>query len=158
MKLTTTLTLVGTLAVGLLATLAADSKDAKDAKDPKPYPLTNCVVSGEKLGAHGAPVTLTQDGYEVKLCSKSCAADFKKDPAKYVATLEKAYKDAKPYPGTTCIVSDEKLGGDMGGPFVFVYDGRQIKLCCKSCLKDFDKDPAKFTKKWDAAAAKAAKK
>lgn len=52
----------------------------------------------------------------------------------------------KPYPLTTCIVTDEKLG-EMGKPVVFEYKGQEIKLCCKSCRKDFDKDPAKFLKK-----------
>ncbi len=54
---------------------------------------------------------------------------------------------AKPYPLKTCIVSDEQLGGDMGKPYVFVHEGQEIKLCCKGCLKDFDKAPAKYLKK-----------
>jgi hypothetical protein len=58
-----------------------------------------------------------------------------------------AAKNAKPYPLKTCIVSDEKLEGDMGDPYVFVYQGQQIKLCCKNCLPDFEKDPAKYLKK-----------
>ena len=53
---------------------------------------------------------------------------------------------AKPYPLDTCIVSDEKLG-KMGKPVSFIYQGQEIKLCCKSCRKDFDKEPAKFLKK-----------
>jgi len=53
---------------------------------------------------------------------------------------------AKPYKLKTCIVSDEKLG-EMGEPVVFTYEGQEIKLCCKSCRKAFDKDPAKYLKK-----------
>lgn len=56
-------------------------------------------------------------------------------------------KTAKPYSLKTCIVSGEKLDGDMGKPYVFVEKGQEIKLCCKSCLKDFQKDPAKYLKK-----------
>jgi hypothetical protein len=56
-------------------------------------------------------------------------------------------KSAKPYTLKTCIVSGEKLDGDMGKPYVFVEKGQEIKLCCKSCLKDFQKDPAKYLKK-----------
>jgi hypothetical protein len=56
-------------------------------------------------------------------------------------------KSAKPYPLKTCIVSDEKLDGDMGKPYVFVDKGQEIKLCCKGCLKDYQKDPAKYLKK-----------
>ena len=52
----------------------------------------------------------------------------------------------KPYKPGTCIVSDEKLG-EMGKPVVFEYKWQEIKLCCKSCRKDFDKDPAKYLKK-----------
>jgi hypothetical protein len=56
-------------------------------------------------------------------------------------------KAAKPYPLKTCIVSGEKLGGDMGKPYVFVEQGQEVKLCCKNCLKDFKKEPAKYLKK-----------
>jgi YHS domain-containing protein len=56
-------------------------------------------------------------------------------------------KSAKPYTLKTCIVSGEKLDGGMGKPYVFVEQGQEIKLCCKSCLKDFKKDPAKYLKK-----------
>lgn len=52
----------------------------------------------------------------------------------------------KPYPLTTCIVSDEKLG-EMGKPVSFVHEGQEIKLCCKACRKDFDKEPATYLKK-----------
>ena len=47
---------------------------------------------------------------------------------------------------TTCPVSGDKLDGDMGKPLVFVYKGQEVKLCCKDCKKDFDKDPAKYMK------------
>jgi YHS domain-containing protein len=57
---------------------------------------------------------------------------------------------AKPYPLEKCIVSDEKLG-EMGKPYVFTHEDQEIKLCCKSCLKDFKKDPAKYLKKLDTA-------
>ena len=47
---------------------------------------------------------------------------------------------------TTCPVSGDKLG-DMGKPYVFVYQGQEVKLCCPVCKKTFDKDPAKYIKK-----------
>lgn len=69
-----------------------------------------------------------------------------------------AKKDAKskPYPLKTCVVSDEKLG-EMGDAYVFTYKDREIKLCCKSCLKDFNRNPAKYIKKLEEAEAKAKK-
>ena len=53
---------------------------------------------------------------------------------------------AKAYPLETCIVSDEKLGS-MGDAYVFTHEGQEIKLCCKSCQKDFNKNPKKYLKK-----------
>src|SRR5271170_3521311 len=52
---------------------------------------------------------------------------------------------------TTCPVSGDKLGADMGKPYVFVYKGQEVKLCCPMCKADFDKDPAKYLKKIRAA-------
>lgn len=45
-----------------------------------------------------------------------------------------------------CPVSGETLG-EHGKPYVFKYEGEEVKLCCKSCVKDFKKDPAKYLKK-----------
>jgi YHS domain-containing protein len=66
---------------------------------------------------------------------------------------EKKAEKAKPYPMKTCVVSDEKLG-EMGDPYTFTHGGQEFKLCCKSCLKDFKKDPAKYLKKVEAAEKK----
>lgn len=69
---------------------------------------------------------------------------------------------AKPYPLTTCVVSDDKLG-EMGKPVEYTYKqaghpDRTIFLCCKDCIADFTKEPAKYLAKLDAAEAKAAAK
>lgn len=67
----------------------------------------------------------------------------------------KDHKDAKakPYPLKTCVVSGEEIN-DKGSmkPHVFTHNGQEVKLCCKSCLKDFNKEPAKFLKKIEDAA------
>jgi YHS domain-containing protein len=55
---------------------------------------------------------------------------------------------------TTCPVSGDKLG-EMGKPYVFVYQDQEVKLCCPNCKKDFDKDPAPYLKKIRAAGDKA---
>lgn len=59
----------------------------------------------------------------------------------------------KPYTLKYCVVSGDKLG-EMGKPFVFTNDDREIKFCCKSCVKDFKKDPAKYVKKIEEGEAK----
>jgi len=57
------------------------------------------------------------------------------------------------YPLKKCVVSDEALGG-MGKPVKVTHEGTDVYLCCKSCLKDFNKDPAKFVAKVKAAEKK----
>src|SRR5882757_3353144 len=57
---------------------------------------------------------------------------------------------------TTCPVSGDKLV-EMGKPYIFEYKGREVKLCCPDCKKDFDKSPAKYMKKIEAADKAAAK-
>ena len=63
--------------------------------------------------------------------------------------------EAKPFPESlkTCVVSGEKLG-DHGKPYVFTHEGQEVKLCCKDCLKDFKKEPAKYMAKINEAAGK----
>jgi len=78
--------------------------------------------------------------------TNSALADDKKDAA-------------KPYPLKTCIVTDEKLDADPAmKSYAFVHEGQEIKLCCKSCLKDFKKEPAKYLKKLEKPADDKAKK
>lgn len=61
------------------------------------------------------------------------------------------------YPLDTCVVAEEKLG-EMGKPYDYLYkkDGqpdRLVRFCCKGCLPDFKKDPEKYLKRIDDAAA-----
>jgi YHS domain-containing protein len=59
----------------------------------------------------------------------------------------------KPYPLTTCVVDGMKLNS-MGSPYVFIYHGQQVKLCCKDCQPVFLKNPDVYMKKiQDAGAA-----
>lgn len=52
---------------------------------------------------------------------------------------------AKAYPLDKCLISGEKLG-NHGDPYVFVRDGQEVKLCCESCLEDFNANAGKFLK------------
>lgn len=67
------------------------------------------------------------------------------------------------YPLKTCVVSDEKLDDNsMGGPVDYFYKekgkpDRLVILCCKHCVEDFEKEPAKYLAKIDEAAAAKAK-
>ncbi len=68
-------------------------------------------------------------------------------------TLTACGADARPYPLTTCVISGEKLGS-MGKPVKVTHDGTEVQLCCKNCIKDFEKEPVKFVKMVKDAAAK----
>lgn len=48
-----------------------------------------------------------------------------------------------PYPSDYCIVTGNELGS-MGDPISIGYKGREIKFCCKPCVKKFYKDPSKY--------------
>ena len=85
------------------------------------------------------------------LTAAGLATAFVASPFVGFAADAKADK-SKPYPLDKCIVTDEKLGADPSmKPYVFTHEGREIKLCCKSCLKDFNKDTAKYIKKLEKA-------
>lgn len=65
---------------------------------------------------------------------------------------------ASAYPLDTCVVSGEKLGS-MGKAFDHVHKAegqpdRLVRLCCKGCLRDFNRDPARYLKVLDEAAGR----
>jgi hypothetical protein len=64
------------------------------------------------------------------------------------------------YPIDTCVVSGERLDDHAESKrqdMIYREPGkpdRLVRFCCKSCITDFEKDPAKFLKLLDEAAAK----
>jgi hypothetical protein len=141
--------------VAVLATALAAGVIAADKKfqlKTKPYPMETCVISGEKLGSMGDPVVFTEGDQEVQICCKSCQKDFNKDKKASLKKISDAWKNVKAYPLSACIVSDEALAADEA--VGMVHEGREFVFCCKSCVKDFKKESAKFVKKFDEAAAK----
>lgn len=46
------------------------------------------------------------------------------------------------YPLTTCVVSGDPLGGDMGPAVAYAYDGTEVQFCCDACVEEFQRDPA----------------
>jgi|UniRef100_UPI003782E4AA hypothetical protein len=59
------------------------------AADVKPYPLKNCLVSGNELGSMGKPITKVYNDQQIKFCCKPCIKKFDANPAKYLAKLPK---------------------------------------------------------------------
>jgi YHS domain-containing protein len=68
-----------------------DQTAKAQAKGPSgEYPIDWCVVSGEKLGSMGAPVTYTYQGRTIKFCCSGCIKEFEAQPARYLARLDSA--------------------------------------------------------------------
>lgn len=111
------------------------------------YPLETCVVSGEPLIEEGKDIA-TNAVYGnrlVRLCCGACERELRKDPAKYIAKLDKSAADAqrKDYPLETCVVSTGALGS-MGEPSEIVVAGRLMRFCCAGCEPKVRKDPVKY--------------
>ncbi|MBL9152203.1 MAG: hypothetical protein JNK37_06955 [Verrucomicrobiales bacterium] len=77
-----------TLLVGAGLGLAALTGPAAHAAAVKPYPLKTCLVTGNKLGSMGTPISRAHGDQEVKFCCKPCVGKFLKDPARYLAKLK----------------------------------------------------------------------
>ena len=57
------------------------------------YPLATCLVSGQKLGGMGEPVDYVVADHLVRFCCPACIGAFYKNPAEYLAKLDKAWGD-----------------------------------------------------------------
>jgi hypothetical protein len=92
------LALTALLVAASPALRAASSAPAAKPATPA-YPLTTCVVSGEKLGGMGDAFEYIhkeagKPDRRVLFCCEGCVDDFKKEPAKYLAKLDEAAKAA----------------------------------------------------------------
>lgn len=129
---------------------SASPEDAKIISQQVPsYPLTTCPISHEPLDSMGKPLDLVHEGRLVRLCCKSCLKEFKKDPAPILKSIDEGVIKAQQasYPLKTCVVSGEELAK----PVDFVSGTRLVRLCCKDCVKEIQKDPAKYLATIDAA-------
>lgn len=134
------------------ASLLKKRKNSLLAIQSSCYPVKTCVVSGTKLDKMGKPHDLLFNDRLVRFCCKDCVPAFKKNPAKYLAALDKAViAQQKPvYPLDTCPVSGTKLG-KMGKPYDHVFGNFLIRFCCKGCVQSFEKNPGKYLPKLMAA-------
>lgn len=132
-----------------------EEKAKQSSKEFKgdPYLLDTDPVSGEKLGPVDKQIFIDQEGRELRFASDQNVKAFRADPAKYLAEVDaKLIAQQKPfYALTSCPVSGDKLGGDMGDPVDFVYRNRLVRFCCPDCKASFLKDPAKYVAQIDAA-------
>jgi hypothetical protein len=77
----------------------APSQESTKTAQVKAYPVDWCIVSGEKLGSMGDPVSKTYQRQEVKFCCKRCVEEFEKTPAAYLAKIDSAATGLIQQPG-----------------------------------------------------------
>jgi hypothetical protein len=126
------------------ATASIAKIDAAVISAQKPlWPLKACPISGEAMGSMGDPIDMVVGTRYVQLCCKGCIRGVKKDTTKFLAKLDTKLipELVKTYPGKTCAVSGEELGS-MGDTVNMMYGHRLVRLCCKGCLRGYNKNPA----------------
>jgi len=80
------------------------------------YPMTTCVVSGEKLdGGEMTPVDYVYNNQLVRFCCNHCVDQFKKDPEKYMSKLhpEKAVEKTS---DKTDVKTEQSAAPESGSP------------------------------------------
>jgi len=144
---------VAVLSVGLA--LGSDQSPVK-AKG-SPYPLATCPVSGKPLGDTPAILVMEDkenpfnDGREIRFCCPDCIETFKKEPGKFLPTIDAAIiaQQKSRYPLKTCVVMTEDTIPAAGEPDAdkvreFVVLNDMVRICCPGCTKKIKKDPAKY--------------
>jgi len=79
---------IKTAVTGIIAlVLASCSTTSTNSGEVKSYPHDTCLVTDNKLGSMGDPVTIVHEGQEVKFCCQPCVKKFKATPEKYLSKL-----------------------------------------------------------------------
>jgi YHS domain-containing protein len=117
------------------------------------YPIDTGIVTGEKLGADA--INHVHNNRLVRLANAEAVAEFKADPARHLAALDKKIIEAQlpGYPMDSCPVGGAL--GSMGEPVNFISMNRLVRLCCGGCEKSLANESAKYMAKLDKAYADA---
>lgn len=118
----------------------------------EPYLLALDIVTGEDLGPLKQQVVVQHEGRELRFSSNESLKAFRAEPAPFLKRIDALMiADQLPhYPVKTCLVSGEELG-DMGDSIDRLYKNRLVRLCCKMCIRKFDKDPDSYIAELDKA-------
>lgn len=122
------------------------------AAQKRAYPLTTCVVSDAKLG--DTAVDHVYGTKLVRLANADAVAAFEKDPKTFMAKVDKGWIESQRpgYATKSCVVSGEAIEGNADmTPFDYLHGTKLIRLCCRSCVRSFQKDPETYLKKLAAA-------
>jgi YHS domain-containing protein len=159
--------LIVCLALGLACSVSFAADKAKDAEKAKPI-NKKCPVEG---GEVDGDTTVQYKGKTIGFCCAGCDKEFEKEPAKFMAIIDKELAAEKK--GDAAKKDDAKkgekkeaelnakcpvTGDDVDKELTETHKGRKIAFCCNDCVKDFKKDPDKFVKKLDEEKAAKDKK
>jgi hypothetical protein len=129
--------------------------DAAHAEQQRAYYPQICPVLGESLIVDGKDtgVDVMVGNRLFRTCCKRCAKKVREDPAKFAASLDTAVIKAQSasYPLGVCLVDAKGKLGDVKDRVQRVVSNRLVQFCCKDCSSAFDKDPATYLAKLDAA-------
>jgi YHS domain-containing protein len=170
--------LIVCLVLGLMCPVSFAAADkAKDAEKAKPI-NKKCPVEG---GEVDGDTTVQYKGKTIGFCCAGCDKEFEKEPAKFMAIVDKELAaekkgdaakkgdakkgDAKKDDAAKGEKKEAELnakcpvtGDDVDKEITETHKGRKIAFCCNDCVKDFKKDPDKFVKKLDEEKAAKDKK
>ena len=99
-----------------------------------------CPVSGQKLGAHGAPVKVKIGEEQLFLCCKGCMQG--EISPEHWATIHANFAKAQ----GICPVMKNALPEKAKWTIV---EGRIVYVCCPPCTKKIEADPATYLEKVD---------
>lgn len=78
---------VAALSLGLVSCGTPGAESGRQLINIKAYQSNECIVTDNKLGSMGDPVSLIHGDQQVKFCCAPCVKKFKANPEKYLATL-----------------------------------------------------------------------
>ena len=117
------------------------------------YRATSENNTGKKILYYSCPMhpsVKSDKAGSCSICGMALEPVYASDDAtnQSSSATNNAASDSKPipYPLDTCAYDGMKLGS-MGDPYVFVYQGQEIKLCCAGCKSQFLADPDTYMKK-----------
>lgn len=116
------------------------------------YPLTECPISGEKLGKSAKNIVV--DGTMVRLCCGACKEKAHKYAGDIIPKIVAAAHAAQvaDYQPAACPVSGDEV--DPADATDVMYGTRLVRLCCKRCVSAFKKSPAKHLASLEPSADK----
>ncbi len=146
------------LALGLTSAFAQEKKDDKagDQKQAKTE-----TKQEPKAAAAAKPLcplmdepvdytvrTVTEDG-PVYFCCEGCIEKYNKDPKKYAekVTAQRAVLAKMERVQVSCPVGGEAVDGKTTKEI----GGKSVAFCCKECVEKYEKEPAKYAGKLEAA-------